>query len=243
MRPTPSAFVGWRKNTPPAASARRTASSTTSAQQGVPGANGPSWTGTGAPVGLWLRRGRVGTRAGAVSRSGEVGYEEREDFSLGPAQHRTDAVRAVERALEQRGPELEGAAQPRDDVVRREGGDPVRRDLPRPLVVDLRQPEGRVAVAGVGRRPARASGLRLVGELVAEDGELEVLDPVEVPRQQLVPRQRSRLVEDAAARQVARLPHAEVRPTGVDGDESPRQGADGDGSPEGAAAVRVDGAL
>ena len=46
-----------------------------------------------------------GERSGEVLRSGEVGHEEREDLSLGAAQHRTDTVRAVERALEQRGAE------------------------------------------------------------------------------------------------------------------------------------------
>ena len=92
-------------------------------------------------------------------RSGEVGHEEREDLSLGAAEHRADTVRAVERALERASPRARGPGPGRGTTscVAKEatqcGGISCR-----PLVVDLGEPVGRVAVARVGRRPAWPPG-------------------------------------------------------------------------------------
>ena len=127
------------------------------------------------------------------------------------------------------------------DAVRGEVGHPVRWDLGRPVGLDLGQAVRRVAVTGVGRRPAGAAVLGLVDEAVGEDVLVEVEHHVVVAGQQLVPGQGARLVEGAAAGQVARLPHPEVGAPRVDRDHGACQRPDLDGAAEGASPVGGDG--
>src|SRR5689334_2387714 len=128
----------------------------TSAQHGVPGGKLSSWTGIGPPGGEPAAPTRSLWWVGGCGGSVEVGDQEREDLALRPGEHRTEAVRPVERLLQHGRAEVDGTRDVGDEVVRGERDDPVRGDLGWPLAVDLCEAVCRVAVLGAGRRPPRA---------------------------------------------------------------------------------------